>query len=70
MKHDKSFPEALEVIYVADDVVSCDGGGGPIGHPRIYMTVDTETHSADCGYCDRRFIKDLTRAGTKAKAAH
>ncbi len=70
MKNAKPFPEALEVVYIADDTVSCDGGGGPIGHPRVYLTIDVQTHSVDCGYCDRRFVKDTTRAGTRAKTAH
>jgi uncharacterized Zn-finger protein len=69
MKHDKFFPEALEVVYIADDTVACDGGG-PVGHPRVFLTVDADTGSVDCGYCDRRFIKDPVRAGTRAKTAH
>lgn len=60
-----------EIIYIADDHVACDGGGGPLGHPRIYMTVDKHTHMVDCGYCDRRYIQDPQKAGgKKASAAH
>ena len=69
MKKSAAFPEALEVVYIADDMVACDGGG-PVGHPRVYLTVDRDTHAVDCGYCDRRFIQDAARAGTKAKTAH
>lgn len=50
--------EAPEVIAVppGTDQVSCDGGGGPLGHPRIYMTFDG-VDSLDCPYCDRAFVK-------------
>ncbi len=59
-----------ETIYIAGDTAACDGGGGPLGHPRIYMSVDSDTHEAVCGYCDRLFIKDPQKAGGKAHAAH
>ena len=63
-------PEAPETIFIAGDSTACDGGDGPLGHPRIYMTVDKETHRAECGYCDRIFIKDPAKAGGKASVAH
>lgn len=69
MKKQNAFPEALEVVYIADDTAICDGGG-PVGHPRVFLTIDANTQSVDCGYCDRRFVFDPSRAGTKSKAAH
>ena len=54
-----------ELISVETRRVSCDGAsairGGEnyrpaaLGHPKIYLEID-ETGSADCGYCDRRFV--------------
>lgn len=46
-----------EIIIVDDkcDGVSCDGGGGPLGHPKVWYTLTDDY--ADCGYCDRLFIK-------------
>lgn len=47
-----------EIIYVdseADEVV-CDGGGGALGHPKVWYSFDGQD-SVDCGYCDRHFIK-------------
>uniref|UniRef100_A0A672LN49 NADH dehydrogenase [ubiquinone] iron-sulfur protein 6, mitochondrial-like n=1 Tax=Sinocyclocheilus grahami TaxID=75366 RepID=A0A672LN49_SINGR len=38
------------VTYLESRVVSCDGGGGAIGHPR-----DKETKSGTCGYCGLQF---------------
>ncbi|KAA8894944.1 hypothetical protein FN846DRAFT_367055 [Sphaerosporella brunnea] len=31
-------------------VVECNGGGGPAGHPKIYINVD-KPEVAPCGYC-------------------
>ncbi|KAF5375166.1 hypothetical protein D9758_000289 [Tetrapyrgos nigripes] len=32
----------------------CDGGGGPLGHPKIYINLDQPGPRA-CGYCGLRF---------------
>lgn len=46
-----------EIIVVSDDTdeVSCDGGGGPLGHPKVWYVFDHD--SVECGYCDRLFLK-------------
>lgn len=44
-----------ETVRVENARVSCDGSGGALGHPRIWLQID-ERGYADCGYCDRRFI--------------
>ncbi|XP_073486873.1 NADH dehydrogenase [ubiquinone] iron-sulfur protein 6, mitochondrial [Aquarana catesbeiana] len=36
-------------------VVSCDGGGGALGHPKVYINLDKETKSGTCGYCGLQF---------------
>ncbi|KAJ1520139.1 hypothetical protein ONE63_004356 [Megalurothrips usitatus] len=38
-------------------VVSCDGGGGPTGHPRVFINLDKPGNHA-CLYCGLRFKKD------------
>lgn len=43
-----------EVIIVSSKRVACDGGGGALGHPLVYMDMGDETF-VECGYCDRRF---------------
>ena len=38
--------------------VSCDGGGGTLGHPVIWLTLSTQPSGgalAICPYCSRRF---------------
>jgi uncharacterized Zn-finger protein len=44
-----------EVIYVDTHKVACNGGGGPLGHPLVYMELG-EDGEAECGYCDRKFV--------------
>lgn len=48
-------PEIIEVETGADGV-SCDGGGGALGHPRVWYTFDKQ-NKVECGYCDRVFVK-------------
>lgn len=44
-----------EEIVVPAKRVSCDGGGGALGHPLVYLEMG-EDDFVECGYCDRRFI--------------
>ncbi|XP_065138549.1 NADH dehydrogenase [ubiquinone] iron-sulfur protein 6, mitochondrial [Paramisgurnus dabryanus] len=43
------------VTDVESRVVSCDGGGGALGHPRVYINLDKETKVGTCGYCGLQF---------------
>lgn len=47
-----------EILFVEDgtDVVSCDGGGGALGHPVVYYSFNGRDR-VECGYCDRVFIR-------------
>ena len=47
--------EPPEVIHVHSHCVSCDGVGGALGHPRVYMEMGAEGF-VECGYCDRKFV--------------
>ncbi|XP_076170087.1 NADH dehydrogenase (ubiquinone) 13 kDa A subunit [Ptiloglossa arizonensis] len=38
-------------------VVSCNGGGGPLGHPKVYINLDKPGNHT-CGYCGLRFYKE------------
>lgn len=54
-----------EVIEVETTKVACDGSGGALGHPRVYLEMGDEGF-VECGYCDRRFVlkKGAAGAGT------
>ncbi|EFA04681.1 NADH dehydrogenase [ubiquinone] iron-sulfur protein 6, mitochondrial [Tribolium castaneum] len=38
-------------------VVWCDGGGGPTGHPKVYINLDKPGNHS-CGYCGLRYYLD------------
>jgi len=38
--------------------VSCDGGGGALGHPKIYLDMGKENQII-CPYCSKIFILKL-----------
>ncbi|KAJ8672668.1 hypothetical protein QAD02_003928 [Eretmocerus hayati] len=38
-------------------IVACDGGGGPLGHPKVYINLDKPGNHA-CGYCGLRFYQE------------
>ncbi|MDB5478621.1 MAG: hypothetical protein JWM96_1116 [Alphaproteobacteria bacterium] len=46
-----------EILLVTDDKVACDGGAGPMGHPRVYLPIYPDKGFVDCPYCDRRYVK-------------
>ena len=47
--------EPPEIIVVNSTRVACDGSGGALGHPKVYLEMGDQTF-VECGYCDRRFV--------------
>ena len=47
--------DAPEIVEVTERSVSCDGGGGVLGHPKVYLNMGGNTF-VECPYCDRRFV--------------
>jgi uncharacterized Zn-finger protein len=47
--------DAPEVVVVRSRRIACDGVGGALGHPRVYLEMGEEPF-VECGYCDRRFV--------------
>lgn len=55
-----------ETLYVDTHETACDGGGGALGHPKVFLYIAEEKGEIDCPYCGRLFIyQDSGR-----KAAH
>ncbi len=44
-----------EIIHVADRSVACDGGGGALGHPKVYLRIKPDASEVVCPYCSRTF---------------
>ena len=45
---------APETILVADRTIACDGGGGALGHPRVFLRI--VDRDVVCPYCSRHFL--------------
>jgi len=45
---------AFETIVTHKRVVACDGGDGPLGHPRVWLRI--EGKEIECPYCSRLFV--------------
>jgi len=54
--------DAPEIVETDNTRVACDGGGGALGHPRVFLEMGDE-NSVECPYCDKRFV-------LKAGASH
>ena len=46
----------LETIAVNTDRVACNGGGGALGHPRVWLTLGTDGEIV-CPYCSRHYVR-------------
>jgi len=44
-----------EMITVRSHRVACDGIGGALGHPRVWLEMGGAGF-VECPYCDRRFV--------------
>ena len=56
-----------ETIEVLQHEIVCDGGGGPLGHPRIYLHLDPHLgERAICPYCSRTYVLKQPHSGQAA----
>lgn len=44
-----------EIVVVPGRKVSCNGGGGALGHPIVWYEMGDDDF-VECKYCDRRFV--------------
>ncbi|MFW5679030.1 MAG: zinc-finger domain-containing protein [Pseudomonadota bacterium] len=67
---------AHEEFYLVDDRevvvtdawhVACDGGGGALGHPVEYMTLE-KGGEVVCKYCGRRYVHESHEAAARVRA--
>jgi uncharacterized Zn-finger protein len=52
-----------ETIYIDEMVAACNGGGGPLGHPRVYLNL-APLGRVECPYCSRLYVnRAMAEAG-------
>ncbi len=56
--------QPVEIVETTETRVACDGGEGPLGHPRVFLNMGGK-REIDCPYCGRRFV---LKAGARAAA--
>lgn len=49
--------EQVKPIAVKGRSTYCDGGDGPLGHPRVFINLD-QPGNHSCGYCGLRFYQE------------
>lgn len=56
----------FETIPVEGRIVACNGGGGPLGHPRVYLNL-MPSGKVECPYCSRLYVnRAMAEAGEAA----
>ncbi|MGI9450252.1 MAG: zinc-finger domain-containing protein [Geminicoccaceae bacterium] len=55
--------KVIEDVKVDSKTVSCDGGAGQLGHPRVFLAID-DTNQVTCPYCGQIFVLDPAKAET------
>ena len=52
---------ATQTIFTNDSRVACNGGGGPLGHPQVWLTLGSDGQ-VTCPYCSRHFASSSPQA--------
>ena len=58
----------FETIYINETVAACNGGGGPLGHPRVYLNLGP-AGKVECPYCSRLFVNRAMQGSNSDDAA-
>jgi uncharacterized Zn-finger protein len=53
----------FETIYIDEMVAVCNGGEGPLGHPRVYLNLEP-SGKIECPYCSRLFVNRAASAAS------
>ena len=54
-KADQSAPSLSNVNVTNQSRVACNGGGGSLGHPQVWLTLGTDD-KVICPYCSCTFV--------------
>jgi uncharacterized Zn-finger protein len=58
----------FETIYINETVAACNGGGGAMGHPRVYLKLGP-AGKVECPYCSRLFVNRAMQGSDKRAPA-
>lgn len=57
----------FETIETSNSEVACDGGGGALGHPKVYLHIDHDNgNKVTCPYCSRTYVLRHSKLGNVA----
>ena len=48
-------------IYTNEKRVACNGGGGSLGHPQVWLTLGSDDQVI-CPYCSRTFVASSSQS--------
>ena len=54
----------FETIEIDTMIAPCDGGGGPMGHPKVYLSL-VPSGRVECPYCSRLFVNRAVTPSTQ-----
>ena len=52
---DSAKDSAEDAVVSQSTTAACDGGGGPLGHPTVYLKIGAAGNVV-CPYCSRTFV--------------
>ena len=52
---------AAKTIFTNESRVACNGGGGSLGHPQVWLTLGSDGQ-VTCPYCSRHFAAAALQA--------
>jgi uncharacterized Zn-finger protein len=55
----------FETVIIDETVANCDGGGGALGHPKVYLNL-APSGRVECPYCSRLFVNRPMTAGSES----
>lgn len=56
--------QPFETIYIDTMVAACNGGGGALGHPKVFLNLAADG-KIECPYCSRLFVHQSHKAAAQ-----
>ena len=57
----------FETIYINETVAACNGDGGALGHPRVFLNLGRDG-KVECPYCSRLFVNRAMQEANPSEA--